>query len=74
VLAHLRNGDTYQRLAAGFGIGPSTLWRYIHETVDPDWLHPHATVLANPGHPAGSRDHDNQRRPARLPVSLASHR
>lgn len=34
VLAHLRNGDTYQRLAAGFGIGLSTAWRYIHETVD----------------------------------------
>jgi hypothetical protein len=34
VLAHLGYGDTYQRLAAGFGIGLSTAWRYIHETVD----------------------------------------
>jgi hypothetical protein len=24
VLAHLRNGDTYPRLAAGFGIGTTT--------------------------------------------------
>jgi hypothetical protein len=34
VLAHLRNGDTHQRLAAGFGIGPAAAWRCIHETVD----------------------------------------
>jgi hypothetical protein len=34
VLAHLRNGDTYTRLAAGFGMGVATLWRYIREAVD----------------------------------------
>ncbi|WP_209671313.1 transposase family protein [Amycolatopsis magusensis] len=34
VLAHLRNGDTYQRLAAGFGIGVATVCRYVHETTD----------------------------------------
>jgi DDE superfamily endonuclease len=34
VLAHLRNGDTYARLAAGFGIGIATCWRYIREAVD----------------------------------------
>ncbi|MFS1305387.1 transposase family protein [Streptosporangium longisporum] len=34
VLAHLRNGDTYARLAAGFAIGTTTAWRYIHESVD----------------------------------------
>lgn len=33
-LAHLRNGDTYARLAAGFGIGTTTVWRYIREAVD----------------------------------------
>jgi hypothetical protein len=27
VLAHLRNGDTYLRLAAGFGVATSTAWR-----------------------------------------------
>jgi hypothetical protein len=32
VLAHLRNGDTYARLAAGFGIGIATVFRYIRET------------------------------------------
>ncbi|GAA2418920.1 hypothetical protein GCM10010404_91880 [Nonomuraea africana] len=31
VLAHLRNGDTYARLAAGFAIGTSTAWRYVRE-------------------------------------------
>jgi hypothetical protein len=25
VLAHLRNGDTYQRLASGFGVGTATV-------------------------------------------------
>ncbi|GAA3464326.1 hypothetical protein J2S66_001978 [Saccharothrix longispora] len=30
---HLRCGDTYTRLAAGFGIGLATVCRYIHEAV-----------------------------------------
>jgi hypothetical protein len=34
VLAHLRNGDTYQRLANGFGIGVATVYRYIREALD----------------------------------------
>jgi Helix-turn-helix of DDE superfamily endonuclease/DDE superfamily endonuclease len=34
VLAHLRNGDTYQRLAHGFGIGVATVYRYIREALD----------------------------------------
>jgi hypothetical protein len=34
VLAHLRNGDTYARLAAGFSIGTTTAWRYVRESVD----------------------------------------
>ena len=33
-LAHLRNGDTYTRLAGGFGIGVATAWRYVREAVD----------------------------------------
>jgi hypothetical protein len=33
VLAHLRNGDTYQRLATGFGVGLATVYRYIREAV-----------------------------------------
>lgn len=43
VLAHLRNGDTYQRLAAGFRIGIATVCRYIHETLD--LLEYHAPTL-----------------------------
>ena len=34
VLAHLRCGDTYARLAAGFRIGITTVHRYIREAVD----------------------------------------
>jgi hypothetical protein len=33
-LAHLRNGDTYTRLASGFEIGISTARRYVREAVD----------------------------------------
>lgn len=34
-LAHLRNGDTYRRLSAGFRIGTSTVYRYLREAIDP---------------------------------------
>ena len=34
VLAHLRCGDTYAQLAAGFRIGIATVYRYVRETVD----------------------------------------
>lgn len=34
VLAHLRCGGTYARLAAGFGIGVATVYRYIREVID----------------------------------------
>jgi transposase len=33
-LAHLRNGDTYRRLACGFRIGLSTVYRYLREAID----------------------------------------
>jgi hypothetical protein len=33
VLAHLRKGDTFAELAAGFGVGTATAWRYVNETV-----------------------------------------
>ncbi|AGZ45508.1 IS5/IS1182 family transposase [Actinoplanes friuliensis] len=33
-LAHLRNGDTYHRLATGFAISTSTAWRYVREAID----------------------------------------
>jgi hypothetical protein len=34
VLAHLRCGHTYTQLAAGFGIGIATVYRYIAEAVE----------------------------------------
>lgn len=34
VLAHLRNGDTYARLAEGFAVGVATVYRYVSEAVD----------------------------------------
>jgi hypothetical protein len=33
VLAYLRKGETFAELAAGFGIGTATAWRYASETV-----------------------------------------
>lgn len=32
VLAYLRKGETFAELAAGFGIGTTTAWRYVTET------------------------------------------
>jgi hypothetical protein len=33
-LAHLRNGHPYAQLAAGFGVGTTTAYRYVAEAVD----------------------------------------
>ena len=33
MLAYLRKGEMFAELAAGFGIGTSTAWRYVTETV-----------------------------------------
>ena len=33
VLVHLRKGDPFAQVAAGFGIGTATAWRYVTETV-----------------------------------------
>jgi hypothetical protein len=33
VLAYLRKGETFAQLAAGFGVGTATAWRYVEETV-----------------------------------------
>jgi len=32
VLVYLRKGETYPDLAAGFGVGTATAWRYVEET------------------------------------------
>jgi hypothetical protein len=34
VLAYLRKGETFEDLAAGFGVGRTTAWRYVNETTD----------------------------------------
>jgi hypothetical protein len=33
VLAYLRKGETFAELAAGFGLGRTTAWRYADEVV-----------------------------------------
>ena len=33
VLAHLRKGETFAELAAGFEVGTATAWRYARETI-----------------------------------------
>jgi hypothetical protein len=43
-LAHLRNGDTLARLAVGFAVSVTTVWRYLREAVD--LLAAHAVDLA----------------------------
>ena len=50
VLAYLRKGETFAELAAGFGIGTATAWRYVSETV--------ALLAArSPGLPAAPPSH-----------------
>jgi Helix-turn-helix of DDE superfamily endonuclease len=34
VLAYLRKGETLEDLAAGLGVGRTTAWRYVNETVE----------------------------------------
>ncbi|MCE0765951.1 transposase family protein [Pseudonocardia kujensis] len=34
VVAHLRKGETYTDLAAGHGVGTTTVFRYIHEAIE----------------------------------------
>jgi DDE superfamily endonuclease len=34
VLAYLRKGETFAELAAGFGVGTTTAWRYVTEMVE----------------------------------------
>jgi Helix-turn-helix of DDE superfamily endonuclease/DDE superfamily endonuclease len=34
VLAYLRKGETFAELAAGFGVGTATAWRYVNETAE----------------------------------------
>jgi hypothetical protein len=34
VLVYLRKGETFAGLAAGFGVGTATAWRYVNETTD----------------------------------------
>jgi hypothetical protein len=33
ILVYLRKGETFAEVAAGFGVGTSTAWRYLNETV-----------------------------------------
>ena len=33
VLVYLRKGETFAQVAAGFGVGTATAWRYVNETV-----------------------------------------
>ncbi len=50
VVAHLRNGTTYAQLAAGFGIGTSTVYRYISEA-STSWPHSHRLLMRQSGLP-----------------------
>lgn len=34
VLVHLRKGEPFAEVGAGFGVSTSTCWRYVHETVE----------------------------------------
>jgi hypothetical protein len=33
VLVHLKKGETFAQVAAGFGVGTATAWRYVNEAL-----------------------------------------
>ena len=49
VLAHLRCGHTYARLAAGFGASTTTVYRYITEAASPRPVSSNAFASATTG-------------------------
>ena len=34
VIAHLRKGETYAELGCGFGVGTTTVFRYVREAIE----------------------------------------
>jgi len=62
VLAYLRKGETFAELAAGFGIGTATAWRYVTETVA---LLAALAPKAPPGSPRREEGRLRLRRPGR---------
>ena len=58
VLVHLRKGETFAELAAGFGVSTATAWRYVNET----------SACSPPGRRSCGR-HFARPRPARSPMS-----
>jgi Helix-turn-helix of DDE superfamily endonuclease len=70
VLAYLRKGETFAELAAGFGVGTATAWRYVTETVA--LLAARSPSCGSPGPGPGGRTrlpshrrHLNSHRPGR---------
>ena len=60
MLAYLRKGETFAELAAGFGAGRTTAWRYVDEVVAllaarAPKLHAAVREAKRAGHAAGGR-------------------
>src|SRR5690242_19159389 len=64
VLAYLRKGETFAELAAGFGVGTTTAWRYVTEMVE--LLAARAPKLGK-GRPGRGEGRIRLRRPGRDP-------
>lgn len=62
-LVHLRKGETFSEIAAGFGVGTATAWRYVTEAI---------TLLARRA-PSSTRCYARPRRPA-TPTSCSTER
>lgn len=64
VVAHLRKGETYTDLAAGFGVGTTTVFRYITEAIE-------VLARARPDSAQGRRDRraEGVRDPRRHPAA-----
>ena len=75
VLAYLRKGETFAELAAGFGVGTATAWRYVNETVS-CWPPAPQAPQGGPGRDEGRARlrrrgrHPDPRRPGRRGPAL----
>jgi hypothetical protein len=76
VLVYLRKGETFADLAAGFGIGTTTAWRYVNETVELLAARAPEAPRRGPGREAGRarlrhpRRHPDPDRPGRRRPAL----
>jgi Helix-turn-helix of DDE superfamily endonuclease len=78
VLVYLRKGETYPEVAAGFGVGTATAWRYVNETVEllaarAPKLRKAVRNAKKAGYRTGEKPNRNRRRKPTAPTRSSAH-